>query len=152
MDELGFPRSPAMGENWDPVAIVLAGLGDCMMRRNQQGITAIGLIMVLAILGLISFAVIQMVPVYLENMKIVQVLKQTKSDLDGQNASADDIRTALDKRVNIEGLYDVNARKDFEIKRSGNGFTVAMAYERRRAYVANVYLLAVFDNSVEIIR
>jgi len=92
------------------------------------------------------------VPVYLENMKIVQVLKQTKSDLDGQNASADDIRTALDKRVNIEGLYDVNARKDFEIKRSGNGFTVGMAYERRRAYVANVYLLAVFDNSVEIIR
>ena len=123
-----------------------------MMRRNQRGITTIGLIMVLAILGLISFAVIQMVPVYLENMKIVQVLKQTKSDLDGQNASADDIRTALDKRVNIEGLYDVNARKDFEIKRSGNGFTVGMAYERRRAYVANVYLLAVFDNSVEIIR
>jgi len=123
-----------------------------MMRKSQRGITTIGLIMVLAILGMVSFAVIQMVPVYLENMKIVQVLKQTKSDLDGQNASADDIRTAIDKRVNIEGLYDVNPRKDFEIKRSGNGYNVRMAYERRRAYVANVYLLAVFDNSVEIIR
>ncbi len=141
-----------MGENRDQGAIGLAGVGDCMMRKSQRGITTIGLIMVLAILGLVSFAVIQMVPVYLENMKIVQVLKQTKSDLDGQNASADDIRTAIDKRVNIEGLYDVNPRKDFEIKRSGNGYSVRMAYERRRAYVANVYLLAVFDNSVEIIR
>jgi hypothetical protein len=123
-----------------------------MMRNNQRGITTIGLIMVLAVLGLIAFGVIQLVPVYLENMKIVQVLKQTKSDLDGQNASASDIRIAIEKRVNIEGLYDVNARKDFESKRSGNGFSVTMAYERRRAYLANIYLLAVFDNSVEIIR
>jgi hypothetical protein len=123
-----------------------------MMRKSQRGITTIGLIMVLAVLGLISFAVIQMVPVYLENMKIVQVLKQTKTDLDGQNASADDIRSGLDKRVNIEGLYDVDARKDFEIKRGGNGYNVRMAYERRMPYVANIYILAVFDNSVEIIR
>jgi hypothetical protein len=123
-----------------------------MMRDNQRGMTAIGFILVLAVLGLISFGVLQMVPVYLESMKIVQVLKQTKTDLDGQNASIDKIRNALDKRVNIEALYDVNTRTDFTIKRSGNGFTVGMAYERRRAYVANIYLLAVFDHSVEIIR
>jgi hypothetical protein len=123
-----------------------------MMRNNQRGMTAIGFILVLAVLGLISFGVLQMVPVYLESMKIVQVLKQTKTDLDGQNADIDEIRNSIAKRVNIEGLYDVNPRKDFTIKRTGNGYAVGMAYERRRAYVANVYLLAVFDHSVEIIR
>jgi hypothetical protein len=123
-----------------------------MMRNNQRGMTAIGFILVLAVLGLISFGVLQMVPVYLESMKIVQVLKQTKTDLDGQNADIDKIRNSIDKRVNIEALYDVDVRKDFTIKRSGTGYTVGMAYERRRAYVANVYLLAVFDHSVEIIR
>jgi hypothetical protein len=123
-----------------------------MMRNNQRGMTAIGFILVLAVLGLISFGVLQLVPVYLESMKIVQVLKQTKTDLDGQNADIDKIRNSLDKRVNIEALYDVDVRKDFTIKRSGTGYKVGMAYERRRAYVANVYLLAVFDHSVEIIR
>ena len=123
-----------------------------MMHKRQRGMTAIGFILVLSVLGLIGFGVLQLVPVYLESMKIVQVLKQTKNDLDGQNADVDEIRKAIDKRVNIEGLYDVVPRKDFTIKRSANGFTVGMAYERRRAYVYNIYLLAVFDHSVEIIR
>ena len=123
-----------------------------MMRKDQRGITTIGFIMVLAVLGLIGFAVIQLVPVYLENMKIIQVLNQTKTDLDGQNASIEDIRKSIDKRVNIEGLYGVNPRKDFSVKRGGNGYTVSTDYERRRAYVANIYLLAEFEHSVEIIR
>jgi hypothetical protein len=123
-----------------------------MMHNNQRGMTAIGFILVLAVLGLISFGVLQMVPVYLESMKIVQVLKQTKTDLDGQNADIDKIRDSIAKRANIEALYDVDPRKDFTIKRIGNGYKVSMVYERRRAYVANVYLLAVFDHSVEIIR
>ena len=122
------------------------------MRNHQQGITTIGFILVLAVLGLIAFGVIQMVPVYLENMKIVQVLNQTKSSLDGQNASVTDIRETIEKRVDIEGLREVKARKDFEIKRSANGYTVSVDYERRRPYIANVYLLAVFDYSVEVVR
>ena len=95
-----------------------------MMRNNQRGMTAIGFIMVLAVLGLIGFGILQMVPVYLESMKIVQVLNQTKTDLDGQNSSVDEIRNSISKRANIEALYDVNARKDFTIKRSANGYTV----------------------------
>ena len=122
------------------------------MHKHQHGMTTIGFILVLAVLGLIAFGVIQMVPVYLENMKIVQVLNQTKSSLDGQNATVTEIRDTLEKRVDIEGLREVKARKDFEIKRSANGFTVSVDYERRRAYIANIYLLAVFDYSVEIVR
>jgi hypothetical protein len=122
------------------------------MHKHQHGMTTIGFILVLAVLGLIAFGVIQMVPVYLENMKIVQVLNQTKSSLDGQNATVTEIRDTLEKRVDIEGLREVKARKDFEIKRSANGFNVSVDYERRRAYIANIYLLAVFDYSVEIVR
>jgi hypothetical protein len=114
--------------------------------------TTIGFILVLAVLGLIAFGVIQMVPVYLENMRIVQILNQTKSSLDGQNASVAEIRETIEKRIDIEGLREVNARKDFEVKRSRNGYTIAVDYERRRAYIANIYLLAVFDYSVEVVR
>lgn len=122
------------------------------MRKRQEGMTAIGLIVVVVVLGLIGFGVIQLVPVYLENMKIVQVLNQTKIDLDGQNASVKMIRDALAKRSDIESLYDVDPAKDYVVKRSPAGYRVSMDYERRRAFVANVYLLAEFDHAVEIIR
>jgi type II secretory pathway component PulJ len=122
------------------------------MRNKQQGMTLIGMVIVLTILGLIGFGVIQLVPVYLENMKIVQVLNQTQKDLEGQSATVADIRKALGKRVDIEALYDVDYRKDFVITRTGNGLKVQMKYERKRPYFGNVSLVADFDHAVEIIR
>jgi hypothetical protein len=122
------------------------------MRRKQQGITALGFMMLLAVFGFLTFGVIQLVPVYLENMKVVQVLNQVKSDLDGQNASLMDIRKSLDKRINIEDLRDINWRTDFVISRSNNGYFISIEYERVRSFVANVSLLAEFEHEVEIRR
>ena len=122
------------------------------MRNRQTGMTAIGFILIIVVLGLIGFGVIQLVPVYLENMKILQVMNQTKTNLDGQNASVVDIRKALAKRANIEALYDVDPKKDFVIKRSPEGFSVTIDYARKKAYFYNVSLLAEFEHSVEIIR
>ena len=122
------------------------------MRKQQQGMTAIGFVMMLVVFGFIAFGVIQLVPVYLENMKVVQVLNQVKSDLDGQNASLMDIRKSLEKRVDIEDLRDINWRTDFVISRSGNGYYVSTEYERVKSFVANVYLLAEFEHEVEILR
>jgi hypothetical protein len=114
--------------------------------------TAIGAILVLLVLGSIGFGVIQLVPVYLENMRIVQVMNQVKADLEGQNATVTDIRKALGRRVNIEDLRDVNHRKDFVVSRSGGGYKVQIEYERRKVYFGNIYLLAEFDHTVEIIK
>ena len=80
--------------------------------------TIIGLLLVLAVLGLIAFGVIQLVPVYLENMKIVQILNQTKDQLDGQSPSVKDIRDALYKRAKIEDLQDIDTKKDFWLSRN----------------------------------
>jgi type II secretory pathway pseudopilin PulG len=122
------------------------------MRNKQQGMTLIGMIIMLTILGIIGFGVLQLVPVYLESMKIAQVLNQVKNDLEGQSATVADIRKSLGKRVDIEALYDVNYRTDFVITRTGNGLKVQMKYERKRPYFGNISLVADFDHSVEIIR
>jgi hypothetical protein len=122
------------------------------MRKQQRGMTTVGLVMLLAVFGMIAFGVIQLIPVYLENMKAVQVLNQVKSDLDGQNASLAQIRTAIGKRVNIEDLRAFDWRNDFVITRSPNGYWVQIDYDRRKAYIANVSLLVEFDHEVEITR
>jgi len=121
------------------------------MKKQQRGMTAIGLILVLVVLALIAFGVIQLVPVYLENMKIVQLLNQTKTQLDGQNPSIKTIRDTIYKRAQVEDLRDLDTKKDFVIKPISGGYTVTIEYERRKPYFGNVSLLAEFKHSVEII-
>jgi hypothetical protein len=123
-----------------------------MMQKQQRGMTGLGIVMLLAVFGFIALGVLQMVPVYLENMKIVQVLNQIKDELDGQNPTVTDIRKSLGKRVNIESLREVNYIKDFKIARSEIGYNVSTTYSRKKQYVANLYLLAEFDHAVEIKR
>ena len=122
-----------------------------MITKQQRGMTTIGLLLVLAVLGLIAFGVIQLVPVYLENMKVVQLLNQTKEQLDGQSPSVKDIRDALYKRAEIEDLRDIDTKKDIVVKPKSGGYTVEIQYERRKPYVANISLLAEFSHSVEIV-
>ena len=122
------------------------------MQKQERGMTAIGIIMLLAVFGFIGFGVIQMVPVYLENMKVVKLLNQVKDELDGQNAGLVDIHRAIEKRIDIEYLNDMNWREDFEITRSPGGYEIFALYERQRALVANLSLLAEFEHEVEIIR
>jgi len=113
--------------------------------------TAIAMLLMLAILGMAGFAGIQLLPSYLENFKVVRLLDDVKKELDGQNASITDIRKAIDKRLNVE---DINALKvrDFKISRGSSGFIVQAKYEERASYVANVVLLTEFDKQVEIVR
>jgi hypothetical protein len=121
------------------------------MKKLQRGMTTIGLILTLVVLGLIAFGTIQLVPVYLENMKIVQLLNQTKTQLDGQNASIKMIRETLYRRAEVEDLRDIDTKKDFVIKPVSGGYSVAIQYERRKPYIANIYLLAEFNHSIEIV-
>ena len=120
------------------------------MRKQQRGMTTIGLVMLLAVFGLIAFGALQLIPVYLENMKVVQVLNQVKIDFDGQNASVAQIKTAIGKRVDIEDLREFDWRKDFVISRSPTGYWVSTEYNRKKKYVANVFLLVEFEHEVEI--
>jgi hypothetical protein len=126
--------------------------GEQAMRKQQQGMTTLGIIILVGFISIFVFGIIQMVPVYLENMSIQRVLSQTKTTLDNQGTSVAHIRSQLSKGVSVESLYGVNARTDFMIKRSPQGFSLSIDYQREKLFVANVYLVAKFSHEVEIIR
>ncbi len=123
------------------------------MRNRQQGMTAIGMLALAAILGLFGFAALRLTPIYLEHMKVLQILSDVKVELDGQEASLARLRASIENRLNIESVYGLKIR-DFKITKTsvGGGYVVQAKYDRRTNYVANIYLLAEFDDTVEIVR
>jgi hypothetical protein len=121
------------------------------MRRKQQGMTLIGMVIVAMIAGIFVLAAIRLVPVYLEYMKIDSSLDAMKRDLDGSNAGPGQIRTSLERRFDIEGVRNLTS-KDVVIERTANGYRVQADYEGRTPFIANVYFLVDFDKSVEVLR
>jgi hypothetical protein len=119
------------------------------MRSRQTGITLIGFVLLAAMVGLLGFTAIRLTPIYLENMKIKQVLNDVKFELDGQGPSPQSIRRAIDKRLNVEMVSNLMAR-DFDIEKTSGGFRVAASYQKSASLIANVALLVSFDDEVEI--
>lgn len=117
--------------------------------RSQRGMTFIGIALIAAMVGLLGFAGMRLTPIYLENMKVKRVLSDVRTRLDGQSVSPQNIRTAIDKQINIEMIYDLKAR-DFLIEKSEGGYRVGAHYERTAPLLANVSLLVTFDDEVEI--
>jgi hypothetical protein len=115
--------------------------------------TAIGMLVLAAILGLVGFAALRLTPIYLEHMKVLQILSDVKVELDGQETSLARLRASIENRLNIESVYGLKV-KDFKITKTsvGGGYVVQAKYDRRTNYVANIYLLAEFDDTVEILR
>lgn len=121
------------------------------MHEKQRGITAIGFIIMAAIIGVIGFAGLRLTPIYLNQMKVASVLKDVKLNLDNQDTSVREIRSAIDKRLNVEMIYEP-LLQDFQISKVEGGYRVSIDYESRANYLGNLYLLVVYKDSVEIRR
>ena len=119
------------------------------MRLKQRGITFIGFALLAAMVAVLGFAGLKLTPAYLENMKIKRILNDIKVNMDGQNPTPQEIRRAIDKRLDVEMVYGLKAA-DFEIVKSAEGFTVAAHYDRSESFIANVSFLVSFNDEVEI--
>ena len=70
-------------------------LEEISMYHRQQGITAIGFIILAAFIGLFILAGVKLAPVYLEGMDVKSALTKAKTELDGNRPSIVDIRDAI---------------------------------------------------------
>jgi len=121
------------------------------MRRNEQGVTLIGFLILAVFFGLFALAAIKLLPVYLEYGKVTSSLEKTKAELDGKSPTVEEIYTSIERRFDIEDVRRLFFR-DVKVKREPRSYSVQAAYEARVYYIGNIYLVAVFDFTVNIDR
>jgi len=66
------------------------------IRQRQRGMTFIGLLCILALCGVIGYAGIRLIPVYLNYMKIAKTMDMTAGEVKGENPDPGAIRRILD--------------------------------------------------------
>lgn len=121
------------------------------MKRNEQGVTLITFLIMAVFIGLFALAIIKLIPVYLEYGRVTAILEKTKSELDGKSPTTEDIWKNLERRFDIEDVRRIQF-SDIKVKREPHSYSLQAAYEARVYYIANIYLVAVFDFTVNIQR
>jgi hypothetical protein len=119
------------------------------MRRPQQGMTFLGLLCVLLLVGIIVYAGIRLVPVYLNYMNIVRTLNAVAADFKEGNPSPEAIRTSLERHWEVQTISAVDY-KDVEITKDDSGVSMHVTYDDSEPYIANVSLAVHFDKTVKV--
>jgi Tfp pilus assembly protein PilE len=119
------------------------------MRRRQQGMTFIGLLCVLVLVGIVGYAGVRLAPLYLNYMKVARAMETTATEVKGDNPDVTAIRNTLERHWEVEDPTSVSY-KDIEITRDDSGVSMHVAYDDSAPYVANVSLAVHFDKTVKV--
>ncbi len=119
------------------------------MRRRQQGMTFIGMLCVMVLVGIIGYAGVRLLPIYLNYMKIARAMDSAASEVKGDNPDPGALRNILARHWEIEDPTTVDY-KDIEITRDDTGMMMHVAYDDSEPYIGNVSLSVHFDKTVKV--
>ena len=119
------------------------------MKQRQRGMTFLGLVTILVILGAALYAGIRLVPVYMEYMKVARAMQQVGDEYAAADANPELIRRSLERRWDVEDIHRIGW-KEIDIRKVDDGFEVEADYTVERPFAGNVYLLTKFNKLVTI--
>ncbi len=119
------------------------------MRHRQRGMTFIGLLLILALAGMIVYAGIRLAPLYLNYMKIARSMDSVAAELKGTDVDSASIRRSLERHWIVEDIDKVDYDQ-IEIQRNDGGISLHVAYHDKVPYIANISLEVSFDKTVAI--
>ena len=119
--------------------------------RREEGMTTLGLVILVAFVGLFAFAFIRLTPVYLNYMKVLGVINGVYEEFDGTDPSRSALRTSISRRFDVESVSEITAR-DITITTVENGYEVRANYTHVAPFISNVSFSVEFDKAVVVRR
>ncbi len=114
----------------------------------QRGIGIIGLIILVGLLGFFTLVAFKLLPVYLENFKVTSVLNSLDDEPQITQKSKREIQKILQRRFEVNDVEHVSS-KNIEVDSQPGRLHVAIRYEVRVPLLANLDVVARFDDAFE---
>ena len=117
------------------------------MKSKQTGITLIGFLVVLMVVGFFGFMAMKLVPAYIEFMGVGKAMTQLASE--GGTHSPEQVRSDLMKKLDFQYVSDdAVSPQDVTIKRVGNAAQLNVSYDKRIPFMYNIDFMLHFEKSV----
>lgn len=119
------------------------------MKSRQSGITLIGFVIVLLVLGFFAFMAMKLVPSYIEYFGVKKAMSQVATS--GNAQDLDSIRRDLIFKLGFQYVDDATIQpKDITLDRAGNGAMLKIAYDKKIPFLYNIDFLLHFSNAVQL--
>lgn len=119
--------------------------------KNQRGMTLIGWVIVLALIGFFATLAMRLVPMYQEYYGVLQIMNDMKIELRNNNLSKGEVEKLLMRRFNIGYISSVE-KDDIEILRGKNTAYITkiiIDYEVRKPFMAHIDLVGSFRKEID---
>jgi Domain of unknown function (DUF4845) len=114
------------------------------LRHRQRGLGLWGWIFVLGVIGFVALVTLQLIPIYLAELSIQRVVKQTAQDPANSGVPIQTLRKNMKTRWDVEGITTLKP-EDVTLEKSGAGRALAYDYEARAELFANISLVVHFE-------
>lgn len=118
---------------------------------GQAGMTTLGLIFMVAFIGLFAFAILRLTPVYLNYLKVSGVVDGVVQEFEGQNANRAAVRRSISQRFEVDSVSVITAR-DVKVTAVDGGLEVSAVYDHSTPFIGQISFSVHFDKTVVIRR
>ena len=116
------------------------------MKRTQRGMTLIGFIIVLAVVGIFAYVAMKLVPMYSEYYAVKSALKGLQQEPGIAKRDPAKIQDLFFRRLYISYAENVKA-ENVKIERIDGGWTMSVDYEVRKPLMGNLDVVGKFSTS-----
>ena len=119
------------------------------MKTKQSGVTLIGFLVILLVVGFFGYMAMKLVPAYTEYMGVVKAMNGIASS-GTSGKSLDEIRRELLKQMDFQYVGDATVKPtDITISRDNGGTSVLqVAYDKDIPFMYNIDFLLHFEKTV----
>lgn len=121
------------------------------MKRNQSGITLIGFILVLAMVGVFAYMGMKLLPMYSEYYSVKQALQGLAGEPGITTKDPAKVKDLFFRRLYISYAENVKPQH-VKIERKGSSYLMTVKYEIRRPLIANLDVVGRFETQKELVR
>lgn len=116
------------------------------MKRTQGGMTLIGFVIVLAVIGFAAYIGMKLVPMYSEFYAVKSALKGLKAEPGIANQAPAKIQDLFFRRLYIS--YSENVKPaNVTLERADGGWVMSVDYEVRKPLIGNLDVVGKFSTS-----
>ena len=119
--------------------------------KRSRGITLIGFLMLLCVVGFFGYLAMRLIPMYSEYMGVVKAMELVKAEPNAANMSPEQVRQTLIFKFDTQYVADdAIPPQGSRGVRQGSASTLTVTYERRVPFVYNLELVGTFEKSVNL--
>lgn len=119
--------------------------------NKQQGMTAIGWIIVLGLIAFFVLLALRLTPGYLEYATVSASLESLQNEPGITEKTPMEIRSMLGRRFDVNDVKTISS-KDVKVENQGGRLRVWVDYEVRVPVLGNVDAVTKFNKEVEVVR